>query len=111
MAEASAIPMSHWCLVADGAVARLRDKGLLVRKVALKLLVAMLAKNPFGPFLDEACFAETLRVYERRLAKVDGTQDGDEAGGPAWDLGDLSLSEEQQLLTQDESAMVEGARC
>ena len=107
MAEHSAIPISHWCRVADLAVGRLQDKAQLVRKASLKLIVSMLAKNPFGPVLDIPLFGETLRVYTRRLERIEAEAAAAEIG-PAWELKELSFSEGQAFLTQAPQDALEG---
>ena len=70
MAEAKAIPLSHWLVVTDLAIGRLHDKGALVRKAAMGLLAALLGFNPFAPQLQSATFAESLKDYEAKLAAM-----------------------------------------
>jgi len=70
MAEAKAIPLSHWLVVTDLAIGRLSDKGALVRKAAMGLLATLLGFNPFAPQLPSATFAESLKDYEAKLASM-----------------------------------------
>ena len=70
MAEAKAIPLSHWLVVTDLAIGRLNDKGALVRKAAMGLVAALLGFNPFAPQLPSAAFAESLKDYEAKLAAM-----------------------------------------
>jgi len=70
MAEAKAIPLSHWLVVTDLAIGRLNDKGALVRKAAMGLVASLLGFNPFAPQLPSAAFAESLKDYEAKLAAM-----------------------------------------
>ena len=70
MAEAKAIPLSHWLVVTDLAIGRLHDKGALVRKAAMGLLASLLGFNPFAPQLPSATFAESLKDCEAKLASM-----------------------------------------
>lgn len=78
MAEAKAIPLSHWLVVADLAIGRLHDKGALVRKAAMGLLASLLGYNPFAPQLPSATFAESLKDYEAKLASMTPPADENE---------------------------------
>lgn len=88
MAEAKAIPLSHWLIVTDLAIGRLNDKGALVRKAAMGLLASLLGYNPFAPQLPSTTFAESLKDYEAKLASMtpppsDDSEDAKDPNAPA----------------------------
>ena len=71
MAEAKAIPLSHWLVVTDLAIGRLHDKGALVRKAAMGLASVAVGLQPVSPrSFRAAAFAESLKDYEAKLAAM-----------------------------------------
>lgn len=54
--EKEVVPIGHWNTVTELAIGRLADKASAVRRNALKLVQALLERNPFGRTLQLAFF-------------------------------------------------------
>lgn len=61
LAEAKAIPVKLYSMVAAIAIERLDDKISQVRKFSLQLLTSLLQNNPFGPTLRMTDFSDRLK--------------------------------------------------
>ncbi|XP_024017781.1 condensin complex subunit 1 [Morus notabilis] len=71
LCEEHSVSIGLWNEVAKVAAGRLEDKGALVRKSALNLLIMMLQHNPFGPQLRIASFEATLEQYKKKLKELE----------------------------------------
>lgn len=70
LCEEHSISIGMWNEVAAVAAGRLEDKGAVVRKSALNLLIMLLQHNPFGPQLRIASFEATLEQYKKKLNEL-----------------------------------------
>lgn len=76
VAEAGAIPLSRFELVAEVAVDRLQDKTAMVRRAAAALLISLLENNPFGGVLAGNQFAAQEKELSEHLVKcIDKLED------------------------------------
>ncbi|KAK7392973.1 hypothetical protein VNO78_21423 [Psophocarpus tetragonolobus] len=75
LCEEHSISIGLWNEVAEIAAGRLEDKGAIVRKSALNLLIMMLQHNPFGPQLRITSFEATLDQYKKKLKELEPSEE------------------------------------
>lgn len=107
LCEEHSVSIGLWNEVAEVATGRLEDKGAIVRKSALNLLIMMLQHNPFGPQLRIASFEATLDQYKKKLKELepdstlesvpDVVPSGSETGN-----GDGEIDDSNSEVTQDQ---------
>lgn len=109
LAQAKAIPLKSFALVASIAASRLEDKSAVVRKAAAQLLGTLLRTNPFGPQLKMSHFEarheqEQLAAEERKKLEADlaveasplEVENSMDVLEPAADIEDATLKEEDE---------------
>ncbi|XP_027364340.1 condensin complex subunit 1 [Abrus precatorius] len=120
LCEEHSISIGLWNKVAEVAAGRLEDKGAMVRKSALSLLIMMLQHNPFGPQLRIASFEATLDQYRKKLKELEppggeepsSNSDNFNGDGEVDDLNSETVAKEPQqdslidsCLSQTEDAI------